>query len=237
MHFWINLMKCVHFKYRPMRWTKPTHGDKMNERSGSADSHCEHLFLNLNIYTSWTCSVSVGTFWIWAWASQTHQTLNLLLHICSGLLMSVMGLSMRAFHVRWEEDGKISEGRGGWRKGFRGREGRKQGRKEGRKESSDQDHSADHCVSAADWSKTATNNTKKVSSDNLGKSLSSSSFGSSTANWTSKAKATLNPFTKRHSNTGETQREVDDAEKRVLFEQTLPHIPLHHWDLFLKSIT
>ncbi|KAF7649320.1 hypothetical protein LDENG_00143450, partial [Lucifuga dentata] len=54
----------------------------------------------------------------------------------------------------------------------------------------------------SDWSKTATNNTKKVSSDNLGKSLSSSSFGSTTANWTSKAKATLNPFTKRHSNTG-----------------------------------
>uniref|UniRef100_A0A8C4IFP4 Adhesion G-protein coupled receptor G6 n=1 Tax=Dicentrarchus labrax TaxID=13489 RepID=A0A8C4IFP4_DICLA len=61
----------------------------------------------------------------------------------------------------------------------------------------------------SDWSKTATNNTKKVSSDNLGKSLSSSSFGSSTANWTSKAKATLNPFTKRHSNTGETQRRGD----------------------------
>lgn len=55
-----------------------------------------------------------------------------------------------------------------------------------------------------DWSKTATNNTKKVSSENLGKSLSSSSFGSSTANWTSKAKATLNPFNKRHSNSGET---------------------------------
>uniref|UniRef100_A0A672GKV6 Adhesion G-protein coupled receptor G6 n=1 Tax=Salarias fasciatus TaxID=181472 RepID=A0A672GKV6_SALFA len=53
----------------------------------------------------------------------------------------------------------------------------------------------------SDWSKTATNNTKKVSSDNLAKSLSSSSFGSSTANWTSKAKATLNPFSKRHSNT------------------------------------
>ncbi|KAK5852527.1 hypothetical protein PBY51_006381 [Eleginops maclovinus] len=53
----------------------------------------------------------------------------------------------------------------------------------------------------SDWSKTATNNTKKVSSDNM-KSLSSSSFGSSTANWTSKAKATLNPFSKRHSNTG-----------------------------------
>uniref|UniRef100_A0AAV2K8F2 Adhesion G-protein coupled receptor G6 n=1 Tax=Knipowitschia caucasica TaxID=637954 RepID=A0AAV2K8F2_KNICA len=53
----------------------------------------------------------------------------------------------------------------------------------------------------SDWSKTATNNTKKVSSENLGKSLSSSSFGSSTANWTSKAKATFNPFNKRHSNT------------------------------------
>ncbi|KAM9840323.1 adhesion G-protein coupled receptor G6 [Aulostomus maculatus] len=53
----------------------------------------------------------------------------------------------------------------------------------------------------SDWSKTATNNTKKVSSDNLGMSLSSGSFGSSTANWTSKAKATLNPFSKRHSTT------------------------------------
>ncbi|XP_026070456.1 adhesion G-protein coupled receptor G6-like isoform X1 [Carassius auratus] len=53
----------------------------------------------------------------------------------------------------------------------------------------------------SDWSKTATNNTKKVSSDDLGKSLSSSSFGSTTANWTSKAKATLNPFA-RHGNAG-----------------------------------
>uniref|UniRef100_A0A8C7KDF9 Adhesion G-protein coupled receptor G6 n=1 Tax=Oncorhynchus kisutch TaxID=8019 RepID=A0A8C7KDF9_ONCKI len=56
----------------------------------------------------------------------------------------------------------------------------------------------------SDWSKTATNNTKKVSSDTVGKSLSSSSFGSSTANWTSKAKATLNPFAKRNSNAGKT---------------------------------
>ncbi|XP_066558218.1 adhesion G-protein coupled receptor G6 isoform X5 [Amia ocellicauda] len=53
----------------------------------------------------------------------------------------------------------------------------------------------------SDWSKTATNNTKKVSSDNLGKSLSSSSIGSTTANWTSKAKSTLNPFSKQSSNT------------------------------------
>ncbi|KAM8832062.1 adhesion G-protein coupled receptor G6 isoform 5-T5 [Spinachia spinachia] len=53
----------------------------------------------------------------------------------------------------------------------------------------------------SDGSKTPTNNTKKVSSDQLGKSLSSGSFGSTTASWTSKAKASLNPFTKRHSNT------------------------------------
>ncbi|XP_054604208.2 adhesion G-protein coupled receptor G6 isoform X7 [Nothobranchius furzeri] len=52
----------------------------------------------------------------------------------------------------------------------------------------------------SDWSKTATNNTKKVSSDNL--ALSSSSFGSGTFNWTAKAKATLTPFSKRHKNSG-----------------------------------
>uniref|UniRef100_A0A4W5R2S6 Adhesion G-protein coupled receptor G6 n=1 Tax=Hucho hucho TaxID=62062 RepID=A0A4W5R2S6_9TELE len=56
----------------------------------------------------------------------------------------------------------------------------------------------------SDWSKTATNNTKKASSDSVRKSLSSSSFGSSTANWTSKAKATLNPFAKCSRNTGKT---------------------------------
>ncbi|TSL47662.1 Adhesion G-protein coupled receptor G6 [Bagarius yarrelli] len=56
----------------------------------------------------------------------------------------------------------------------------------------------------SDWSKTATNNTKKVSSDNIGKSLSSSSYGSTTANWTSKARVTLNPFAKRHSGSGKT---------------------------------
>ncbi|KAG2467444.1 AGRG6 protein, partial [Polypterus senegalus] len=48
--------------------------------------------------------------------------------------------------------------------------------------------------SLQDWSKTATN-TKKVSSDNLGKSLSSSSFGSSSANW--QAKSSFNPFARR----------------------------------------
>ncbi|PWA14346.1 hypothetical protein CCH79_00018480 [Gambusia affinis] len=59
-----------------------------------------------------------------------------------------------------------------------------------------------------DWSKTATNNTKKVSSDNLAKSLSSSSFGSSTINWTSKAKATLTPFSKRNRNTAASRARV-----------------------------
>eukprot|EP00063_Salmo_salar_P025129 XP_013999964.1 PREDICTED: G-protein coupled receptor 126-like isoform X11 [Salmo salar] len=54
----------------------------------------------------------------------------------------------------------------------------------------------------SECSKTATNNTKKASSDTVRKSLSSSSFGSSTANWTSKAKATLNPFAKRSRNAG-----------------------------------
>ncbi|XP_062415675.1 adhesion G-protein coupled receptor G6 isoform X2 [Pungitius pungitius] len=53
----------------------------------------------------------------------------------------------------------------------------------------------------SDGSKTPTNNTKKVSSDQLVKSVSSGSFGSSSTSWTSKAKATLNPFSKRHSNT------------------------------------
>ncbi|KAM9495850.1 adhesion G-protein coupled receptor G6 isoform 1-T1 [Clarias gariepinus] len=56
----------------------------------------------------------------------------------------------------------------------------------------------------SDWSKTATNNTKKVSSDNIGKSLSSSSYRSNTANWVAKARVTLNPFAKRHSSSGKT---------------------------------
>ncbi|KAM4041383.1 adhesion G-protein coupled receptor G6 isoform 2-T2 [Anomaloglossus baeobatrachus] len=55
----------------------------------------------------------------------------------------------------------------------------------------------------SDWSKTATNNTKKVSSDNLGKSLSSSSIGSNSTYWTSKSKSSSNTFfNKRNSSTG-----------------------------------
>lgn len=53
----------------------------------------------------------------------------------------------------------------------------------------------------SDWSKTATNNTKKVSSDNLGKSLSTSSIGSNSTYWTSKSKSNSNHFFKRNSST------------------------------------
>ncbi|XP_069786813.1 adhesion G-protein coupled receptor G6 isoform X2 [Narcine bancroftii] len=41
----------------------------------------------------------------------------------------------------------------------------------------------------SDWSRTITNNTKKVSSENLGKSLSNSSIGSNSTSWTSKFKS------------------------------------------------
>uniref|UniRef100_A0A3B3DT92 Adhesion G-protein coupled receptor G6 n=1 Tax=Oryzias melastigma TaxID=30732 RepID=A0A3B3DT92_ORYME len=64
----------------------------------------------------------------------------------------------------------------------------------------------------SDWSKTPTNNTKKVSSDNLAKSLSSSSFGSSTSNWTSKAKATLTPFSKRCRNADKSRSNQNNTK-------------------------
>ncbi|KAM3676365.1 adhesion G-protein coupled receptor G6 isoform X2 [Ammospiza caudacuta] len=52
----------------------------------------------------------------------------------------------------------------------------------------------------SDWSKTATNIIKK-SSDNLGKSLSSSSIGSNSTYLTSKSKSTTNTYCKRNSHT------------------------------------
>ncbi|XP_015139564.1 adhesion G-protein coupled receptor G6 isoform X3 [Gallus gallus] len=52
----------------------------------------------------------------------------------------------------------------------------------------------------SDWSKTATNIIKK-SSDNLGKSLSSSSIGSNSTYLTSKSKSTTNTYCKRSSHT------------------------------------
>ncbi|NXX87015.1 AGRG6 protein, partial [Urocolius indicus] len=54
----------------------------------------------------------------------------------------------------------------------------------------------------SDWSKTATNIIKK-SSDNLGKSLSSSSIGSNSTYLTSKSKSTTNTYCKRNSHTGQ----------------------------------
>ncbi|KAM6208318.1 adhesion G-protein coupled receptor G6 [Sarcoramphus papa] len=52
----------------------------------------------------------------------------------------------------------------------------------------------------SDWSKTATNIIKK-SSDNLGKSLSSSSIGSNSTYLTAKSKSTTNTYCKRNSHT------------------------------------
>ena len=55
----------------------------------------------------------------------------------------------------------------------------------------------------SDWSKTATNIIKK-SSDNLGKSLSSSSIGSNSTYLTSKSKSSSTTYFKRNSHTGES---------------------------------
>ncbi|XP_051775473.1 adhesion G-protein coupled receptor G6 isoform X2 [Erpetoichthys calabaricus] len=73
----------------------------------------------------------------------------------------------------------------------------------------------------SDWSKTATN-TKKVSSDNLGKSLSSSSFGSSSANW--QAKSSFNPFARRKGQGHVDQRKSKCGQQEA--DQT-SIIPVH----------
>lgn len=109
---------------------------------------------------------------------------------------------------------------GGW---FRNEEGRKERGKEGGKEG----RVLMLCLLPADWSKTATNNTKKVSSDHLAKSLSSSSFGSSSAHWTSKAKASLNPFSKRHSNTGEEDRKLGAGQQEAAATVGFSHFQNH----------
>ena len=57
--------------------------------------------------------------------------------------------------------------------------------------------------SLSDWSKTATNIIKK-SSDNIGKSLSSSSIGSNSTYLTSKSKSSSTTYFKRNSHTGES---------------------------------
>ncbi|CAM2111680.1 unnamed protein product [Caretta caretta] len=109
----------------------------------------------------------------------------------------------------------------------------------------------------SDWSKTATNIIKK-SSDNLGKSLSSSSIGSNSTYLTSKSKSTSNTYFKRNSHTAFPQQRwnipdntfVDKPASKfaqVDGEQT-PIIPVHqvidkvkgycsaHSDNFYKNI-
>ncbi|XP_039593744.1 adhesion G-protein coupled receptor G6 isoform X20 [Polypterus senegalus] len=76
----------------------------------------------------------------------------------------------------------------------------------------------------SDWSKTATN-TKKVSSDNLGKSLSSSSFGSSSANW--QAKSSFNPFARRKGKTGQGYVDQGKSKCGQLEADQTSIIPVH----------
>ncbi|XP_075780430.1 adhesion G-protein coupled receptor G6 isoform X2 [Pelodiscus sinensis] len=78
----------------------------------------------------------------------------------------------------------------------------------------------------SDWSKTATNIIKK-SSDNLGKSLSSSSIGSNSTYLTSKSKSTSNTYFKRNSHTDNIFVDKPSSKfARVDGEQT-PIIPAH----------
>ncbi|XP_044144492.1 adhesion G-protein coupled receptor G6 isoform X2 [Bufo gargarizans] len=81
----------------------------------------------------------------------------------------------------------------------------------------------------SDWSKTATNNTKKVSSDNLGKSLSSSSIGSNSTYWTSKSKSSSNPFfNKRNSSTGYIFGDRPSVKFTPVDGEQTSILPVHH---------
>ncbi|XP_053447160.1 adhesion G-protein coupled receptor G6 isoform X3 [Nycticebus coucang] len=97
----------------------------------------------------------------------------------------------------------------------------------------------------SDWSKTATNIIKK-SSDNLGKSLSSSSIGSNSTYLTSKSKSSSTTYSKRNSHTDSTSMDKS-LSKHADGEQT-SIIPVHqvidkvkgycnaHSDNFYKNI-
>ncbi|XP_075059674.1 adhesion G-protein coupled receptor G6 isoform X6 [Mixophyes fleayi] len=81
----------------------------------------------------------------------------------------------------------------------------------------------------SDWSKTATNNTKKNSSDNnLGKSLSSSSIGSNSTYWTSKSKSSSNPFFKRNSSTGYIFGDRPSVKFTPVDGEQTSILPVHH---------
>ncbi|KAK2518950.1 Adgrg6 [Columba guinea] len=80
--------------------------------------------------------------------------------------------------------------------------------------------------SLQDWSKTATNIIKK-SSDNLGKSLSSSSIGSNSTYLTSKSKSTTNTYCKRNSHTENVFLDKPSSKFAQEDEEQTSIIPVH----------
>ncbi|XP_043552682.1 adhesion G-protein coupled receptor G6 [Chiloscyllium plagiosum] len=98
----------------------------------------------------------------------------------------------------------------------------------------------------SDWSRTITNNTKKVSSENLGKSLSSSSIGSNSTSWTSKFKSGSSFF--KNSSKGGLFAAVTSSKFDHLDAHQDPVFPTHnvldkvtsqyptHSDNFYKNI-
>nr|XP_054485825.1 adhesion G-protein coupled receptor G6 [Agelaius phoeniceus] len=99
----------------------------------------------------------------------------------------------------------------------------------------------------SDWSKTATNIIKK-SSDNLGKSLSSSSIGSNSTYLTSKSKSTTNTYCKRNSHTEKVFLDKPSSKFAQEDGEQTSIIPVHqvidkvkgycnpHSDSFYKNI-
>ncbi|KAM6185237.1 adhesion G-protein coupled receptor G6 [Rhynchocyon petersi] len=99
----------------------------------------------------------------------------------------------------------------------------------------------------SDWSKTATNIIKK-SSDNLGKSLSSSSIGSSSTYLTSKSKSSSTTYFKRNSHTDSASMDKSTSKLAHADGEQTSIIPVHqvidkvkdycnaHSDNFYKNI-
>ncbi|XP_051020591.1 adhesion G-protein coupled receptor G6 [Acomys russatus] len=99
----------------------------------------------------------------------------------------------------------------------------------------------------SDWSKTATNIIKK-SSDNLGKSLSSSSIGSNSTYLTSKSKSSSNTYFKRNSHSDSTSMDKSLSKLTHAGGEQMSIIPVHqvidkvkgycnaHSDNFYKNI-
>ncbi|KAK1338069.1 hypothetical protein QTO34_001178 [Cnephaeus nilssonii] len=99
----------------------------------------------------------------------------------------------------------------------------------------------------SDWSKTATNTIKK-SSDNLGKSLSSSSIGSNSTYLTSKSKCSSTTYFKRNSHTDNASMDKSSSKLTHADVEQTSIIPVHqvidkvkgycnpHSDNFYKNI-